>query len=117
MKNLQKATELYQLIGSGQLLEAFERFYHPNVLMQEAGEEPRIGKDTNREYELYFLGMIKTFHGSGVTHIASNEAESVTMVESWMDVTFQNDFRLKMQQVAVQTWDGDQIINETFYHK
>ncbi len=40
-----------------------------------------------------------------------------TMVESWMDLTFQNDVKVKAQQVAVQTWDGDYIVNETFYHK
>ena len=105
------------MIGSGQLLDAFEKFYHPQVVMQEAGDEPRAGKDANREYELNFLGMIKAFHGSGVTHIASNEAESVTMVESWMDITYQNDVRVKAEQVAVQTWEGDHIIKEVFYHK
>jgi len=40
------------------------------------------------------------------------------MVESWMDLTFYDDAaRVKIEQVAVQTWEGDQIIKEVFYHK
>ena len=117
MKNLQNATELYQMVNGGKLMDAFEKFYHPNVVMQEVGEEPRTGKDANREHELNFLGTVKAIHGSGFTNVTSNETEGVTMVESWMDITFQNDVRVKVEQVAVQTWDGDHIIKEVFYHK
>lgn len=117
MTHLEKATDLYQLINTGKLMDGFEKYYHSNVVMEEIGEAPREGKDVNREYEQNFLASIKEFHGAGVLAITANEAENKTMVESWMDVTFQNDFRLKMQQVAVQTWDGDQVIHETFYHK
>jgi len=117
MTYLEKATDLYQLINSGQLLEGFEKYYHQDVVLQEIGEAPREGKEVNREYEKAFLASVKEFHGGGVLAITANEAENKTMVESWMDMTFQNDFRIKMQQVAVQTWEGDQIINETFYHK
>ena len=117
MTHLEKVTDLYALINSGKLMEGFEKYYHPNVVMQEIGEAAREGKDANREYELKFLGMLKAFHGAGVTAVTSNEAENKTMVESWMDATFQNDSRVKMEQVAVQTWKGDHIIHETFYHK
>ncbi len=117
MTHLEKATNLYQMIDGGQLMDAFEKYYHQDVVMQDIGDEPRIGKDKNREHEIAFFGMIKEFHGSGVLGISSNEAEGKTMVESWMDITFQNDTRLKAQQVAVQTWEGDYIIKETFYHK
>ncbi len=62
--------------------------------------------------------MIKELHGAGVYAIASSEAENKTMVESWTDVTFKNDApRMKSEQVAVQTWEGNQIIKEVFYHK
>ncbi len=117
MTHLEKVTKLYEMINSGQVLEGFEKYYHQDVVMQEIGEEPRVGKDKNREYEIKFMGMIKEFHGSGVLGITSNEAENKTMVESWMDMTFQNGARMNSQQVAVQTWDGDYIVKETFYHK
>ncbi len=117
MTHLEKVTDLNHLINTGQLMEGFEKYYHQDVVMQEIGEELRVGKDKNREYEMNFMKMIKQFHGSGILAITANEPENKTMVESWMDITFQNDVRVKSQQVAVQTWDGDEIINEIFYHK
>ncbi len=117
MTYLEKATDLYKMINGGQLMDAFEKYYHPDVVMQDVGDEPRAGKDKNREHELNFLGMIKEFHGSGVLAITANEAERITMVESWMDLTFKNEVRMKAPQVAVQRWEGDHIINEIFYHK
>lgn len=113
----QKSQALHDMIFSGQLMEAFEKYYHADVVMQEIGEEPRVGKEANRAYEQKFLSMVKAVHGAGITAMASDEETGVVMIENWMDVTFQDDSRIKMMQVSVQKWDGDQIIAETFYHK
>jgi hypothetical protein len=117
MSYLQKAKDLYAMIGQGQLLEAFEKYYHNDVVMQEAGEAERVGKDVNREYEKKFLGMLKEVHGAGVDGFTSDEENGITMVENWMDMTFQDGNRVRMEQVAVQKWQGDQVIREKFYHK
>jgi hypothetical protein len=117
MSYLEKAKELNSMIFQGQLLEAFEKFYHNDVVMQEAGEEPRVGKDVNREYEKQFLAMVKEVHGGGADAFASDEENGITMVESWMEVTFQDGNRIKMEQVAVQKWQDGQVIHEKFYHK
>jgi hypothetical protein len=117
MSYLEKAKNLYAMIGQGQLMEAFEKFYHDKVVMEELGEEPRRGKEVNREYELKFLAMVKELHGGGVDSITSNEDEGVTMVENWLDVSFMDGNRVRMEQVAVQRWDGDLIAYEKFYHK
>ncbi|WKN43737.1 SnoaL-like domain-containing protein [Tunicatimonas pelagia] len=112
----EKAQDLYNMINSGQLLDAFDKYYHQNCVMVEATGDRREGKDVNRQYEEKFLSSIKEFHGAGVGSIASNEENKVTTVESWMDVTFQDDNRVKLEQVAVQKWDGDHIVNERFYY-
>lgn len=117
MTYLEKAAELYNLINTGKLMEGFEKFYDNNVVMQEVGEAPRIGKDANRQHEISFFEMIKTVHGADVEAITSNEATAKTMVQSWMEVTFNDGSRVKIEQVAVQTWKGDYIIKEVFYHK
>lgn len=117
MSYLQQATDLYAMVGAGQILDAFEKFYHQDVVMQEIGEEPRVGKDVNRDYEKNFVASVKEIHGGGVDAITSNEETGVTMVQSWMDITFQNDVRVKLDQVAVQKWDGNLVVKETFYHK
>jgi len=116
MNYYQKAKDIYDMLGQGKMLEAFEKYYHQNVVMVEATGDERKGKDVNREFEKSFIGMIKEFHGFGVNSITSNEAEKVTMVESWMEVTFNDGNRVKMEQVAVQHWLDDQIIHERFYY-
>ncbi len=116
MNYYQKAKDLYDMLGQGKMLEAFEKYYHKDVIMIEATGEARNGKDTNREFEKKFLDSIKEMHGSGVSSITSNETDGVTMVESWMDVTFKDSPRMKMEEVAVQRWKGDLIIHERFYY-
>ena len=41
------------------MIEAFEKYYHQDVVMVEATGEVRKGKDYNREFEKKFLGSIK----------------------------------------------------------
>lgn len=113
----QKANELYQMINSGKLMDAFEKFYAEDIVMQELGEEPRVGKQANREYEEQFLAAVKEVHAGGVDHILSDEDKGVVMIENWMDVTFQDGNRVKLEQVCVQKWEGEQIKHEKFYHK
>jgi len=98
-------------------MDGFEKYYHNDVVMQEISEEPRVSKDTNRQHEINFLAMIKEFHGASIEGITSNETTNKTMVESWMDVTFQDGNRVKIEQVAVQPCIDDLIIKEVFYHK
>jgi ketosteroid isomerase-like protein len=102
--------------AQGKMLEAFEKYYHKDVVMVEATGETRKGKDTNQKFQVEFMGMIKDVHGSGVKAITSNEKEAITMVESWMEVTMKDGKRHMMEEVAVQKWKGDQIIHERFYY-
>ena len=117
MTNKERATDIYNMLNSGQLMDAFEKYYHEDVVMEEVGETPRVGKAANREYEQKFLSMVKEVHGGGVDAIASDDKDEVIMVESWMDVTFQDGSRANLKQVAVQKWNNGQIIEEKFYHK
>ena len=116
MKYKELAEEMYQMVTSGQALEAFEKFYHDNCSMFEATGEVREGKAASREFEQNFYNSIKEYHGGGVHAITSDEENAITMVEAWMEVTFQDDSRIKMEEIARQKWQGDQIIEERFYY-
>lgn len=43
--------EMNRLIISGKNMEAFEKYYHDNVVMQENNHPPTAGKTANRERE------------------------------------------------------------------
>ncbi len=113
---LDRIKAMYGMIGEGKMMEAFEEYYDDDVVMQENAHEPRRGKDANREFEKEWMGGIKEMHGGGVGAIASNEADDVTMVESWADVTFADGTRKKIEEVAVQHWKDGKVIRERFYY-
>ncbi len=117
MSYKQKAEDLYKMIGEGKLLDAFDKYYAENIVMQEIGESERVGKEVNRAYEEKFLASVEGFHGMGIDAIAADEENGVVFIENWMDATLTGVGRIKMQQVCVQKWEGDVIIKEVFYHK
>jgi hypothetical protein len=116
MSYLEKAQDLYAMITEGKMIEAFDKHYHEDIVMIEATGDVREGKAFNREHEEKFVAGIKEFHGFGINGITSNEEEGITMVESWMDVTMAEGYRMKMEEVAVQQWEDDLIIRERFYY-
>jgi ketosteroid isomerase-like protein len=116
MSYLDNAKNIYKMMAEGKLLDAFDKYYHPDVVMVEATGETRKGIEANRKFQTEFLGMLKEVHGSGVSAVTSDEKSATTIVESWMDVTMKDGKRQKMEEVAVQKWKGDKIIHERFYY-
>ena len=116
MSYLKNAKEMYDMILGGKLLPAFEKYYDEDVVMVEATGDVRKGKDANREFETQWLSSVKEMHGGGITSITSNEETGHTAVEVWMDVTYQDGNRMKMEEVAVQKWKDDKIVYERFYY-
>ncbi|GAB4327339.1 MAG: hypothetical protein Kow00127_20110 [Bacteroidales bacterium] len=116
MTYLERITEIYTMLGEGRALQAFDKYYHDDVVMIEATGEVRKGKVVNRAFEEQFFSGIREVHGGGPTAICSNEEKAQTMVESWMDITFMDGNRVKMEEVAVQQWEGDKIVRERFYY-
>ncbi len=111
----EKIQDIYNMLGQGQLLEAFDKYYGENVIMTEP-RGTREGKANCRAYEEQFLGSIEQVHGMEVKNVGSDEANGTTFIESSMDVTFKNGHRVNMEQVAVQKWEGDHIVHERFYY-
>ncbi|MEM9888633.1 MAG: nuclear transport factor 2 family protein [Bacteroidota bacterium] len=115
MNYKEKAQDIYNMLGQGQLLDAFDKYYAENVVMTEP-RGTRTGKAECRAYEEQFLSNIEAFHNLEVKNIGSDEAAGTTFVQSIMDVTFKGGQRAQMNQVAVQQWEGDHIVHEEFYY-
>lgn len=111
----EKAKDIYVQLQQGKLLEAFDKYYAENVVMTEPAGT-RTGKAECRLYEEQFLNSIQEFHALEINKVGSNEAEATSFIESTMDVTFKDGNRVTMEQVAVQQWEGDQIVHERFYY-
>ena len=112
-----RAADIYKMMGEGKTLEAFDKYYHDDVVMEEATGEVREGKAASREFIENWRASIDEYHGGGARVITSNEEERVTMVEAWADITFKDGNRMKLEEVAVQHWNEDGlIVRERFYY-
>lgn len=108
--------ELNDMILQGNILDAFEKFYAEDVVMEDVGQGERHGKDANREYEEQFVSSLTDFRGAEIKSIAVNEETNTSMVEWWMDFTHKEWGDTILSQVAVQKWRNGKIVNEKFYH-
>jgi ketosteroid isomerase-like protein len=108
--------ELNRMILQGEILDAFDKFYAEDVVMQEDSDEPRRGKAANREYEEQFVASLEQFHDAEIRAVALDEENGVAMIEWFMDVTVAGQGRTQMEQIAVQRWEDGQVVHERFYH-
>ncbi len=106
--------DLNQMILEGKMMDAFEKYYADDVVMQEINMEPTVGKDANREREKKWLDGITDFRGAEVKNVAVGD--NVSMVEWFMDYSHKEYGDVTMDQVAVQNWKDGKIVKEVFYH-
>jgi hypothetical protein len=109
-----KIQELNELVLSGKMLEAFEKFYHEDVHMQENENLPVVGKNANRNREIAFLSSISEFRSASVEGVAFRDNLSFVI---WnYDYTHKEWGVKKYKQVSVQHWQDGQIIKEQFFY-
>jgi len=111
----ERVNELNSMIQQGQVLEAFEKFYAPNVSMQENENEPSRGKDACRINEEAFVNNITDFRKAEIQSVVLGDNISVTQ---WgFDFTHKEWGVRNYNQIAVQRWnDEGQVIHEKFYY-
>ena len=111
---LEKISDLNDLVLQGKIMEAFEKHYHEDVVMQENENPPTPGKEANRKREEEFLQAITEFRAANPLRVTIGEG--TTMVEWSYDYTHKDWGLRKYTQVSVQEWQDGQIIKEKFYY-
>ena len=106
--------ELNDMILGGKAMDAFERFYADDVVMQENSAAPTAGKDANRKREIEFFSSIEAWHDGACT--ASVVSGNTSLSEWSMDVTIKGMGRIKMEQAVVRRWKDGKVVSERFYH-
>lgn len=107
--------ELNNMILQGQILDAFDKFYAENVVMQDNNYPQRVGKAENRKYEEAFVGGLTAFRGAKVGAITLIDG-GIAVVEWWFDYTHKDYGDRNYSQIAVQRWQNGQIVEEKFYY-
>ena len=82
---LEKISSINDMILQGKALEAFDQFYHDDIVMQENDNPIVEGKEANRKREEDFFGAITEFRGAQPLKVSVGE--NTTMVEWHFDYT------------------------------
>lgn len=111
---LEKISTVNDMILQGKALEAFDQFYHDDVVMQENNNPVIKGKAANRQREEEFFDAITEFRGAQPLKVTIGE--NTTMVEWHFDYTHKDWGIRNYNQIAVQEWQDGKIIKEKFYY-
>jgi len=108
--------DLNQMIRNGQILEAIDRHYAEDVVMQENEDPPTVGRTANRKREAAWLDNVTEFRDAEVKSVAIDAERGITMVEWFYDYTHAEWGDRTYHQVSRQQWKDGKIIHERFYY-
>ncbi len=114
-KLIEMISSVNDLILQGKALEAFDEFYHDDVVMQENNNPECVGKELNRKREEEFFNAITEFRSAKPLKVTVGE--NITMVEWHFDYTHKDWGIKNYNQIAVQEWKDGKIIKERFYYE
>ena len=94
--------------------EAIEEFYTPNASMQENQSPRRVGRDVLIARERKTLSRAKSVKSTCVRPVFVNGDKVVirwVFEFGWLDGR-----KTRMEELAYQRWEGEQIAEETFFY-
>jgi hypothetical protein len=106
--------ELNGLVLQGRMMDAFEKFYHEDVSMQENELAPTVSKKLNRQRELEFYDAVTEFRGARVEGLGVGD--NISFVIWHYDYTHKDWGVKNYSQVSIQEWKDGQIIREKFVY-
>lgn len=114
MPTQQRVLELIAYVQRGDFPEAIERFYDEHVVMRENLSAPTVGRAANVERERQFKSSIATLHESKAKDVL---IDGDRVVINWiLDFTGTDGKRIRLDQLALQRWQGDRIVEERFVY-
>lgn len=105
---------LIQQVEQGNLLGAFDTFYADNVSMRENTAAPTVGKAANRAREEQFIASVAEVHEVRAKRWLVDGDRAV--IEWDLEYTAKDGTRIRMEQIAAQTWENGKITDERFFY-
>jgi hypothetical protein len=113
-QTIESLNDLNNLVLGGKLLDAFEKYYHEDIIMQENNATPTVGKTANRERENEFLTNLVEFREATVIDLAVGD--NISTVIWHYDYTHKEWGVMNYTQASVQFWKDGLIIREQFIY-
>jgi ketosteroid isomerase-like protein len=114
MSTRARVQELVRYVQAGRIPEAIEEFYAEGVTMQENRQPPTVGRAANLARERAFGDSIECWHEVSARSVAV-DADRV-LIEWVFDYTTREGQRIRMEEIAQQTWRDGRIERERFFY-
>ena len=101
-------------LEAGDFISAIEQFYAPDAAAYENLADPMVGRDKLVAKE---RGVLAAFAAVKAARIGPSLIEGDTVATRWK-FTFTNaeGVTRTLDEIALQTWRGDQLVEERFYY-
>jgi ketosteroid isomerase-like protein len=94
--------------------EAIAQFYADDATMQENLGEPRGGRDALVAHERKIMARATEIRSRCVRPVL---IDGDTVVLNWIfEFDFANGTKMRLDEIAHQTWRGDKMVRERFYY-
>lgn len=101
-------------VEQGDYVGALAHYYHEDATMAENQDEPRRGRDTLIAHEMDLLVRYGHIPVRKVERFAING--NMVFINWVFDISGPCGERRVLDEVSMQTWDGDRIRHERFYY-
>jgi ketosteroid isomerase-like protein len=109
-----RAEAFIAAVMSGDHVRAIEAFYHPYASMQENGLEPRRGRDVLAAHEAKALARLERMHTHPPRAVL---VDGDRVVVHWVfDAVARDGTVRRLEELAIQRWEGDRIAEERFFY-
>lgn len=106
-----------RLVEQGHSLDAIAQFYAHDVIVFENRERMRAGLEACLAFERAALKSQPEPQTARALRFAADDATGTSFVE-WVIRFRDSDGRpMRLEEVAVQRWDGEKICEERFYYE
>lgn len=114
MPSQKRIEGLIERVESGEYLAAIEAYYAEDATMQENEQAPRVGREALLANERNVLGAFEKVQGRCVRPALVSDD---TAVIHWVfEFTTRDGRSIRLDEMALQRWQGDRIAEERFYY-
>jgi len=113
MPSRERVEEFVKAVVSGEHVRAIADFYHADASMQENLAPPRRGRENLMAHEqraLDRIARVDTYAGAVIVD------GDMVMVRWTFDMVGRDGVVRRLEEVALQRWDGDRIAEEQFFY-
>jgi ketosteroid isomerase-like protein len=113
MSTRERVLDLIDYVKAGRIVDAIQEFYGDGVTMQENREPPTVGKAANLVRERAFAESIAQPHEVTARRVVVDGDQA--FIEWVFDFTGRDGQRIRIEEIAEQTWRDGRIEQERFF--